>query len=277
MTRLSDQQLAFFDTFGYLHLPGLLDDCIGEIIDAFEQIWADHGGGHDGEPHDGTARSCIVPFLDQHERLCRLLDDPRIEGAIASILGDDFSYAGSDGNYYVGDTPWHSDGGGYCVTFIKVALYLDPLTRESGALRVIPGSHRFGEAYADALSDQLPRSGERWGIDGRDVPAVALETTPGDVAIFNHKTKHSAWGGSERRRMFTINCSQRFPDENLDELKSYIAGGARFHIDRAYGRTLVETASARRMVHLEQTMANDGHLAALSAKARADAAEPARG
>jgi hypothetical protein len=31
------------------------------------------------------------------------------------------------------------------------------------------------------------------------------------------------------------------------------------------------------MVHLEQPMAHEGHLAALSAKARAEASEPARG
>ena len=33
-----------------------------------------------------------------------LLDDPRIHDIAASILGDDFNYMGSDGNFYVGDT-----------------------------------------------------------------------------------------------------------------------------------------------------------------------------
>ena len=72
--RLTDQQIAFFETFGYLGFPGLLADCIGEIIDAFEAVWARRGGGHDGRPHEGTARSCIVQFLDQQERLCALLE-----------------------------------------------------------------------------------------------------------------------------------------------------------------------------------------------------------
>ena len=26
-----------------------------------------------------------------------------------SLLGEDYNYASSDGNYYVGDTKWHSD------------------------------------------------------------------------------------------------------------------------------------------------------------------------
>ena len=39
-----------------------------------------------------------------------LIDDPRIHALATTLLGDDFNYMGSDGNYYVGDTGWHSDG-----------------------------------------------------------------------------------------------------------------------------------------------------------------------
>lgn len=42
--QLNDQQLTFMDTFGYLHFPGLPDDCVEEIIAAFEGVWAMHGG-----------------------------------------------------------------------------------------------------------------------------------------------------------------------------------------------------------------------------------------
>lgn len=41
--------------------------------------------------------------------LCGLLDDARVDGIFASLLGDDYVYLGSDGNFYVGDTRWHSD------------------------------------------------------------------------------------------------------------------------------------------------------------------------
>ena len=109
---LNDQKKSFFDTFGFLAFPGLLADCINEIIDVFEAVWSQRGGGHNGQPHDGMRRSCIVPFIDQHERLCALLDDPRINGILAGLLGENFNYMGSDGNYYAGDTQWHSDGWG---------------------------------------------------------------------------------------------------------------------------------------------------------------------
>ena len=104
-----------------------------------------------------------------------------------------------------------------------------------------------------------------------------METNPGDLLVFNHDLKHAAFGGSQRRRMFTMNCCQRYPDDKLQDLRDYIAGGARFWVEQAYGETMVGTASPERQVHLEQCMANDGHLVELSRAARERMAEPARG
>ncbi|MCC6728279.1 MAG: phytanoyl-CoA dioxygenase family protein [Chthonomonadales bacterium] len=273
---LTPRQIAFFETFGYLGFPGLLRDRIQEIVGAFGAVWGARGGGHAGSPHDGARRSCIVPFIDQHATLCSLLDDPRVLGIASGLLGDDFNYMGSDGNYYVGDTSWHSDGWHPEFRHLKIAFYLDPLARDTGCLRVIPGSHRTGDSYAQTLQ-AASRSAEAWGVGGDSVPAVALETQPGDVVCFNHNTKHAAFGGDAWRRMFTINLCERYPDDRLEDLRSYIDGFARFWVDRAYGETMVATAGPERMRHLEQVMANDGHLAALSERARATMPEPARG
>ncbi len=275
--RLTQEQLNFFETFGYLSLPGLMTDSITEITEAFEQIWVEHGGGHNGKPHDGVNRSCIFPFLDQHERLCALLDDPRIEGTLCSLLGDDFNYTGSDGNYYAGDTRWHSDGFHKEIRYVKIAFYLDTLDKNTGCLRVIPGSHLMADDYSEGLEKDVKESEEKWGVTGGEVPAVALEVEPGDIVAFRHNTKHAAFGGSQRRRMFTINCCERVSDDHIDMLKQDMGGMSRFWVERAYGEKMVSTASPQRMIHLEQLMANDGHLAALSAKHRAEATEPARG
>src|SRR6478672_628949 len=134
-TGLTNQQLAFFETFGFLAFPGLLADRIQQITDEFEAIWAANGGGHNGAAHDGIARSCSVQFIDQSAYLSTLLDDPRIHGIATSILGDDFNYMGSDGNFYSGDTRWHSDGWHPQMRHIKLAFYLDHLTANTGALR----------------------------------------------------------------------------------------------------------------------------------------------
>ena len=281
--RLSEQQLAYFDTFGFLGFPGLFVDEIDAVTAGFEQIWAEHGGGHDGRLHDHQKRSALLPFIDQNEYLSALLDDPRIAGIAGSLLGDDFNYTASDGNYYVGDTGWHSDG--YVdrkYMSVKMAFYLDPVTKDTGCLRVIPGSHKSGDRFAGMLHEAAPgskinRIEEAWGISGAEVPALALETQPGDLLMFNHSTKHASFGGGTRRRMFTINFQERHGEEDLEDLRNEIAGLSRFWHEKAYGETMLRTAGPDRMVHLEQRLANDGHLPELVRKAKEEMAEPSRG
>ncbi len=276
------EQLVFFDTFGFISFPGAFREEADRIIEAFESVWASHGGGHNDRQHDHKRRSAILPFIDQDEYLSSLIDHPLIDGFAAATLGSDYNYTSSDGNFYVGDTNWHSDNFGQSYLNIKVAFYLDRVTKETGCLRVIPGSHRGGDCFADGLHEVVPRSAinytdERWGIHGSEVPAYAIESEPGDVLIFNQAIKHGSWGGNDRRRMFTINFSQRYREDDIEQLRQDISGLAGFWSERAYGEKMVETASAGRMVHLEQRMANDDHLPALVAKAKAEMAEPSRG
>ncbi len=274
---ITEQQVRFFETFGYLAFPGLIKDCIDEVIDAFEEVWEEQGHSHSGIPHDGSKRSCIVPFPDQHPRLCRLLDDPRIDAIASALMGDNYNFMPSDGNYYSGDTRWHSDGVGSDILHIKFAFYLDPVTRDTGCVRVIPGSHRFGDLFADSLSRDVQESVDLWGIDGSQVPCQAVETQPGDVVVFNHKTKHASFGGGGWRRMFTMNMCRHYPDDRIQELRDYLNGVSRFWVDRAYGQIMMDTAGPRRRRHLEQVMANDGHIAELSRQAKEEMKEPARG
>ena len=279
---LSDQQLAFFETFGYLTFPGAFADEAERITEEFERVWAAHGGGHNRQAHDHERRSALVPFIDQSEYLSALLDDLRIDGVVSALLGDDYNYTGSDGNFYVGDTRWHSDGFARMkYRSIKIAFYLDPVARDSGCLRVIPGSHIRGDGYAEGLQEIMPSSRsasleEHLGIDGRDVPGVALESQPGDMVLFIHDLKHASFGGGTRRRMFTINMSQRFHDDDLGALREDVATMVRFWAERAYGDAMIRTAGPGRMRHLEQRLANDDHLPELVRQAREEMSEPSR-
>ena len=280
--KLSKQQLAHFETFGFLYFPSILVDEVDEITLRFENIWAVHGGGHHGKRHDKEQRSSLVPFIDQDKYLSAMLDDPRIDGIVSSILGDDYNYTSSDGNFYVGNTGWHSDGYGHSKYLsIKIAMYLDPVGRDSGCLRVIPGSHFVGSAYGDALQKSAPMSKEQyqeelWDISGPNVPEFALESQPGDLVVFNHNLKHASFDGGDRRRMFTLNFQQRYRNEDLPDLRKDIGNLARFWTERAYGKIMIETADQSRMKHLEQRLMNDDHLPDLVRQARREMDEPSR-
>jgi len=272
MTQITPQQLAQFDTFGFLKFPGLLREEISWIIAEFEAVFTDRG-----IVHDGTLRSCIVPFADSREKLCGLLDHPSILAIANGLLGDDFNYIGSDGNYYTGDTSWHTDGWHEVGRFIKIAFYLDPVGRDTGALRVIPGSHRtqlrpHWNVYGAGQSERL------WGLKQSEVPSVALETQPGDVLVFNHNILHSAFGGTTRRRMFTLNLSAHAEtSEDRQELRGFINAGARFWVEKPYSNIMMATATAQRRIHLDQVLAHADELPALVAKAKLTMTEPSRG
>ena len=280
MMQLTEQQLRYFETFGFLKFPGLFADDINTVSDAFEQTWADIVAKDSGKAHDHEQRSMFIPFADQSAYLSSLIDDPRIEGIASSVLGDDCNYLSSDGNYYVGDTQWHNDRcderwgsdrrEGQKHATVKLGFYLDRLTRDTGCLRVIPGSHNPGDKFAESVhkGTAAPSSYtstdnrvaeaahvlEWWGNGGSEIPALALEVEPGDLLMFDMCIKHASFGGSTRRRMFTFGFEKRFEEADLPLLRQRLtrvkAG--------AYGEKMLSTASPARMRHLEQRLAYSG-------------------
>jgi len=267
--KLTAEQKDFFTTFGFIKFPQLFADRLEWIIHEFTHTFPNTN------VHDGSKRTCVVPFIDQ--RMSTLLDDPRIEEIGSALLGKNFNYMGSDGNYYTGDTRWHRDGNHPKYKHLKIAFYLDKIDGNFGALRVIPGSHRLDDQFGKDLGQKTSKSDEFWGIDGSNVPAVALDVIPGDALVFDHNIFHSSWKGNTSRRMFTINLCERYEDQDIQKLRDYLSGASRFWLDRSFGETMMNTAPHGRMIHLEQVMANDGHLAALSAERRKTESEPARG
>ena len=57
---LTEQQLRFFDAFGFLKFPGLFAEEMGEIANAFEQVWAEQGGNSGSCP--------TLPYLSPNSR-----------------------------------------------------------------------------------------------------------------------------------------------------------------------------------------------------------------
>lgn len=239
LTRQQQHQKQFFEDFGYLFMPGLLADEVEWITEEFEAVFR-----NSGLVHDGTKRTGFGPFIELSERLCTIIDHPGMVGMLTALLGDDFNYLGSAGELYVGDGLWHPDGVFRLVKYVKVALYLDSLTRDHGALRVVPGSHLRGfEGNQDTQ--------ERWGIDPHDVPCVAPDNRPGDVLAFDLNTLHNSLSGGNRRRMLNFVCSSYCEtEEELQDLKPRLP----LSLDRLYSDVMLRTASPERMRHLRQPM-----------------------
>jgi Phytanoyl-CoA dioxygenase (PhyH) len=238
----------FFETFGFLQVPGALHDEIEWINGEFDQVFIDQN-----VVHDGTARTMVLGFIARRERLFGILELPIIEELLACLLGLDASYIGSDGNYYTGDTQWHADGAHAVGTFIKIAFYLDPVDEGSGALRVIPGSHRLSDPEWKAR--QAAASQDLWNIPGESVPATVLRSRPGDLVVFNHNLMHSSWGGNDKRRMFTINlCRHCTSEAEYDELTDYVSKRGGYWKDSRSIEVLRSSPRAKQVLDVRSTL-----------------------
>jgi hypothetical protein len=216
-TALTPQQVAFFETFGYLRLPGLFARDVGEIIGGFEDVFAAEGHPrmeYYADLHGGERRVIIPAFITKNERLSQLLDDERVTGIVRSLLGDAYEYAESDGNLFDCESIWHADtySAPMSIHHVKVSFYLDQLRGDSGAIRVIPGTNFFQEKFARALRSRMndvSKIEDEFGVDARELPSVVLDTDPGDVVVWDFRTIHASFNGNKGRRLFSINFREK--------------------------------------------------------------------
>jgi hypothetical protein len=209
---LTPEQEAKFRLFGFEKIEGAFSaDEMAGISHDFDEVLAEC---RNGEPFPGQERQLVTGFVEKRASLTALVEDDRIYGPVEQLIGEPPLWIESDGNLYVGDTYWHPDGRVTRPLWIKVALYLDPLTSETGSLRVIPGSHLalFSSAL-EAANLRGPTGGSCVGLTPRDIPSYPIETQPGDVVFFDQRTWHSSFGGITGRRMFTMNYATPIKNE----------------------------------------------------------------
>lgn len=265
---LTQHQVNFFRTFGYLVLPNLFtaEEMAGitrEYETTFEAGKADviewkH------QAHHGHVRRVLPQFIDRSAKLSALIDDPRIHNIFSGLLGDNFDYRGSDANHFESSTVWHSDTYGALFKYlnVKIAIYLEDIGEKTGCFRVMPGSHLFGDQFANQVQQLLGEQDslkESLGMDDIDVPCQVLPTRPGDVLVFDFRLKHATCfeGPASLRRSFTICASERIADKDIPKLRNEIKMAAKFGYRNYYGKQMVATANPERMVHLEQCLAQD--------------------
>jgi hypothetical protein len=265
MTQLTEQQIRFFDTFGYLKFEGLFADDIDKIQSAFTQVI--HGAQSEllnwcHQAHSGMKRQVLPQFIDRDAYLSSLIDDARINGIFSSLLGNDFIYRGSDANLFDCNTCWHSDTYGALLKYrnVKIIFYLDPLRADSGCLRVIPGSHLFGDYFANRLQAFLKKNDsyqESLGLDDCEIPAHIIPSNPGDLIVFDFRLKHATCFASDRhRQMFTVCAAEKMQEEDIPRLREEIAKGKNFGIKQYYGDAMMNTATPGRLVHMQQCIDN---------------------
>ena len=225
---LTQQQVAHFNTFGFLFFRQAFSaEEMAGFTRAAEEIWEENP-----QPVEHEERRWNY-FVERRPVLTGLVTDERIYPIIEQLLGSEFLWVGSEGNISSrSKVRWHPDrkyykkGQEHWMDFaqIKVMIYLDEVNRDSGCLRVIPGSHKM--PYHKSLTEQeIDPDARPFGVDGPDIPCAALGSEPGDLILFNHCIWHASFGGGENRRYVALKFAARpSADHHIDSLKEYGAG-----------------------------------------------------
>ena len=193
---LSPRERAHFETFGFIVLRSALT--AAEVRRVDEECLRRLEAAYPHAPFDGTARHWTGMNGPATPFVASLMEDPRFWGIAQQLFGEHAVGAHCDGSRCTKDTTWHPDTVSARLGGVKFALYLQPLGADSGALRVIPGSHR------EPLHEQIARylGAERPAI--AEVPGVALVSSPGDVLCYDIRLWHAVVGGFPDRRFCTL-------------------------------------------------------------------------
>ncbi|MFD8981343.1 phytanoyl-CoA dioxygenase family protein [Streptomyces sp. NPDC059564] len=184
--------------FGFARLRGAAADTVEELQHAFGQLI--------DLPADGTPTERVTRFeaLNDMPELGLISGSAWVGAICGAFFERNHQVITSDANALVGDSYWHSDGF-YTTPFLRFVLYLDATAHDTGALRFLPGSHRADNGWLGEPTQHVIRHGEDLGLTGGDVPAVVVESQPGDVIVFDTNVLHSAWHGGIRRQL-AFNC-----------------------------------------------------------------------
>ncbi len=199
---LTTGHVDHFRTFGFTVLRGFLADRVRALRAEVDAAIRDaHAATYDERGIDGISGH----YLPMAARLTPVsaslaCDDPRFIDAAEQLLGGPVIPECPEGVLYFAEASWHDDDG-IGVRGVKFTAYFDELTADSGALRLVPGSHHPEQntrlaAYRDR---QLPiRTGAEAAAYQASIPGYAAGTVPGDVIAFDLHTWHASTGGRDR-------------------------------------------------------------------------------
>ncbi|MEZ5166499.1 MAG: phytanoyl-CoA dioxygenase family protein [Acidimicrobiales bacterium] len=194
----------FLEQAGFLHLRGVFTEAEMAAVGADIDEWIARATPDDGESWwaedaDGVAQAVrVLFFYDKSSALRELVHDDRYQW-LGDLTGDGHSHKGGGEGLVkplgivkgLSDLPWHKDcgqGRHSCrCNSLTCGISVTGADRVSGALGVIPGSHR-ANTIATMRDPQL------------DLQPRMLETETGDVTVHCSDTLHRAHPPIERPR-----------------------------------------------------------------------------
>lgn len=188
---MNEREKQILDRDGYLALEDFMSaDLLESLRQRVEELFLEEGAraGSEFKQEPGTQR--LANLVNKGEIFERLIATPEILECVRYVLGPEFklsSLNARSANPHANCVqPLHADVGavaddkGYWVC--NTVWMLDDFTAENGAIRMVPGSHRWGQLPERVLRDPAaPHPGE-----------VPLPGRAGTVVVMNAHLWHGA-------------------------------------------------------------------------------------
>ncbi|WP_341633588.1 phytanoyl-CoA dioxygenase family protein [Sphingomonas agri] len=182
------------------------------------------------EANDGEPLVRMVQWPSYHQPLLNSVRlDPRFAELLDALLGEDLKQIINQVHWKVrgllGDFAWHQDSRSrrpesayrsLGTAYVQTGLAIDPHTRRSGCMRIIPRSHLRGDLNMDASrkalgTEMTDAALEKIGLSAAD--AIDLTLEPGDLALWSPYLVHgSGKNSSTHKRRLYINGYVRAAD-----------------------------------------------------------------
>ena len=214
-----DAQRAALDEHGYVTLEDYMDaDLMARMRARVDQLFAEEGdrAGSEFRTEEGARR--LANLADKGGVFREAIVRTEILSLVDSVLGPEFKLSSlnvrSATPFSNSLQPLHVDMGlvaddlGYAVC--NTVWMLDDFTNENGALRVIPGSHRWRRRPQDSIADPYaPYPGE-----------VLVTGRAGTVVVMNAHMWHGGTANrtaNERCALHGFYCRRDIPQQQYQK------------------------------------------------------------
>ena len=220
---MDQHQRDQLDQQGYLLLPGVLTPAqVAEVADRAEAVWVEEGAQAGSENYIEPGVRRLANLANKGKEFRRLLVHPAVLEAVHAVLGPrvriNMLNARDALPHGTAVQPLHTDADhgakadaqGYLVC--TAIWMLDPFTRENGATRLVPGTHRSPALPKEVLSDVMAPHPDEVYVTGQ----------PGDVFVFNGHCWHA--GGANHtdspRRAILAHYARADQPQRLNQKQS---------------------------------------------------------
>jgi ectoine hydroxylase-related dioxygenase (phytanoyl-CoA dioxygenase family) len=202
---LSAIEMRRLDEEGYLILEDFMDaGLLARLRTRIEELFREEGesAGREFKLEPGCRR--LANLVDKGDVFREIILLPRLLEYVRHVLGPSIKLSSlhvrSADPHGVHGQPLHADmsaiaderGPWVCNTL----WMLDDFTADNGALRIVPGSHRFRRLPADSLADPLADHPDQVLITGR----------AGSVVVFNAHAWHAGTANHTSRRRTALHA-----------------------------------------------------------------------